>query len=136
MLELWGSATRLTPRRETMLTRAEAHHFAEHWVAAWNAHDLDRIMAHYEAEVELISPVAAQLLNDPQGRVVGKANLRAYFQKGLAAYPELHFELHDVMWGVKSIVLYYTNQRGTHTGEYMELSPRGQVVRVVANYSG
>ncbi len=40
------------------------------------------------------------------------------------------------MWGVKSIVLYYANQRGTHTGEYMELSPRGKVVRVVANYSG
>ena len=80
--------------------------------------------------------MAAQLLNDPQGRVVGKANLRAYFQKGLAAYPELHFELLDVMWSVKSVVLYYANQRGTHTGEYMELSPRGKVVRVVANYSG
>jgi len=83
-----------------MLTREVAHRFAEHWITAWNAHDLDRIMAHYETEVELSSPVAAQILNDPQGRVVGKANLRAYFQKGLAAYPELHFELLDVMWGV------------------------------------
>ncbi len=118
-----------------MLTREEAHRFAEHWITAWNAHDLDRIMAHYETEVELSSPVAAQILNDPQGRVVGKANLRAYFQKGLAAYPELHFELLDVMWGVNSIVLYYANQKGTHTGEYMELSPRGKVLRVVANYS-
>ena len=97
-----------------MLTKDEAHRFAEHRVAAWNAHDLDRILSHYEADAELISPVAAHLLNDPQGRVVGRA----------------------VMWGVKSIVLYYANQRGTHTGEYMELSPRGKVVRVVANYSG
>jgi predicted ester cyclase len=119
-----------------MLTKEEAHRFAEHWITAWNAHDLDRIMAHYETEVELISPVAAQILNDPQGRVVGKANVRAYFQKGLAAYPELHFKVQDVMWGVKSIVLYYTNQKGTHTGEYMELSPRGKVLRVAANYSG
>ena len=62
--------------------------------------------------------------------------MRAYFQKGLTAFPDLHFELRDVMWGVKSIVLYYANQRGTHTGEYMERSPRGKVVRVVANYSG
>jgi hypothetical protein len=119
-----------------MLTKEEARRFAEHWIAAWNAHDLDRIMSHYDAEVELISPVAAQLLNDPQGRVVGNADLRAYFQKGLAAYPELHFDLQDVMWGVKSILLYYENQRGTRTGEYMELSPRGMVVLVVANYSG
>jgi len=119
-----------------MLTREVAHRFAEHWITAWNAHDLDRIMAHYETEVELSSPVAAQILNDPQGRVVGKPNPRAYFQKGLAAYPELHFELLDVMWGVNSIVLYYANQKGTHTGEYMELSPRGKVLRVAANYSG
>jgi hypothetical protein len=119
-----------------MLTKEEARRFAEHWIAAWNAHDLDRIMSHYEAEVELISPVAVQLLHEPQGRVVGKADLRAYFAKGLAAYPELHFDLHDVMWGVKSIVLCYANQRGTHTAEYVELSPRGMVVRAVANYSG
>jgi predicted ester cyclase len=118
-----------------MLTKEAAHRFAEHWITAWNAHDLDRIMAHYETEVELSSPVAAQILNDPQGRVVGKANLRACFQKGLAAYPELHFELLDVIWGVNSIVLYYANQKGTHTGEYMELSPRGKVLRVAANYS-
>jgi len=117
-----------------MLTKEEAHHFAEHWLAAWNAHDLDQIMAHYEDQVELSSPVAVQLLNDPEGRVVGKTNLRAYFQRGLAAYPTLHFKLKDVMWGVNSIVLYYENQRGTHTGEYMEVSPQGKVVRVTANY--
>ena len=49
MLELLGGTTRLTSRRETMLTKDEAYQFAEHWVAAWNAHDLDRIMSHYEA---------------------------------------------------------------------------------------
>ena len=119
-----------------MLTKEQAHRFAQEWVAAWNAHDLDHIMDHYEEEVELISPVAAQLLGLPDGRVTGKANLRAYFQRGLAAYPSLHFELKDVLWGVGSVVLYYANQRGTHTGEYMEISPEGKALRVVANYSG
>lgn len=119
-----------------MLTKEQAHRFAQEWVAAWNAHDLDQIMDHYEEEVELISPVAAQLLGLPDGRVTGKANLRAYFQRGLDAYPSLHFELKDVLWGVGSVVLYYANQRGTHTGEYMEISPEGKVLRIVANYSG
>ena len=82
-----------------MLTKEEAYVFAEHWLSAWNAHDLDRIMEHYEDQVELSSPVAIQLLNDPEGRVVGKANLRAYFQKGLTAFPQLHFNLIDVLWG-------------------------------------
>ena len=119
-----------------MLTKEEAHRFAEEWVAAWNGHDLDRIMSHYEEEVELVSPVAAQLLGRSDGRVTGKADLRAYFQRGLAAYPSLQFDLKDVLWGVGSVVLYYANQRGSYTGEYMELSPQGRVSRVVANYSG
>jgi len=117
------------------VTRDEAWDLANHWVAAWNAHDLDSIMGHYDDGVELISPAAAQLFKTADGKVAGKAQLREYFQRGLAAYPELHFELHDVLWGIASVVLYYTNQRGTHTAEFMELSASGKVTRVVANYS-
>ncbi len=117
------------------MTRDEAGSFANHWVAAWNAHDLNLIMTHYEDAVELTSPAAAQLLGTPDGKVVGKADLRAYFQRGLAAYPELRFHLEDVLCGVNSVVLYYTNQKGTHTGEFMELSAMGKVTRVIAHYS-
>lgn len=117
------------------VTKNEAANLANDWVAAWNAHDLDRIMAHYDEAVELISPVAAQLLAAPNGKVVGKTSLRAYFQCGLEAYPELQFRLADILWGVNSVVLYYTNHKGTHTAEFMELSANGKVARVVANYS-
>jgi ketosteroid isomerase-like protein len=116
------------------LTKAFVEAFAQDWVAAWNAHDLDRIMEHYAADVELVSPVAARLLGDAAGRVRGKDALRAYFKKGLAVYPDLHFELVDVMWGIHSVVLYYTNQSGTKSGEYMEFDPTGHVIRVAANY--
>jgi predicted ester cyclase len=96
---------------------------------------LELILGHYEEAVELTSPVAARLLGRADGKVVGKANLRAYFQRGLEAYPELHFTLEDVLWGVSSVVLYYTNQKGTRVGEFMELSANGKVARVVANYN-
>ena len=119
-----------------MLTKEQAHQLAQEWIDAWNAHDLDQIMAHYEEDVELISPVAAQLLGRADGKVTGKADLQAYFQRGLDAFPSLHFELKDMLWGLNSVVLYYANQRGTHTAEFMELSPQGKVRRVVANYSG
>lgn len=118
------------------MTREEAWNLANHWVAAWNAHNLDLVLTHYEDAVELTSPVAAQLLGTPQGKVVGKANLKAYFQKGLAAYPDLRFDLENVFWGVNSVVLCYANQRGTRSAEFMELSASGKVARVVANYSG
>ena len=115
------------------MTRDEAWKLANEWAAAWNAHDLDAIMAHYDDGVELTSPVAARLLGT--GTVVGKADLRAYFQRGLEAFPELRFELVDVLWGLNSVVLYSTNQKGTRTAEFMEVSASGKVARVVANYN-
>jgi ketosteroid isomerase-like protein len=118
-----------------MITKEKAEHFAKHWIGSWNAHDLESIMAHYTDDIELTSPVAARILNKPNGQVVGKEDLKAYFKKGLEAYPDLHFVLNDIMWGMTSIVLYYTNQKGTRTGEYMEISGEGLVSRVVANYS-
>lgn len=117
------------------MTREEAWSLANHWVAAWNAHDLDLIMTHYEDAIELISPVAARLLGTSDGKVLGKASLKAYFQRGLEAYPELRFHLEDVLWGVSSVVLYYTNQNRSRTGEFMELSALGKATRVVAHYS-
>ena len=117
------------------MTKDDAWGLANHWVAAWNVHDLDQIMSHYDEAVELTSPVAGQLLGASGGKVAGRANLRAYFQRGLEAYPELRFDLEDVLWGVNSLVLYYKNQKGGHTAEFMELSAAGKVSRVVAHYS-
>jgi ketosteroid isomerase-like protein len=121
---------------EIAVTKDEAWKLAREWVAAWNAHDLNAIMTHCEDAVELTSPVAAQILGTADGKVLGKANLRAYFQWGLEAYPQLQFRLEDVLWGVGSVVIYYTNQKGTRTAEFIEISARGKVTRVVANYNG
>ncbi|MFZ0138647.1 MAG: nuclear transport factor 2 family protein [Candidatus Sulfotelmatobacter sp.] len=117
------------------MTKEGAWTLANHWVAAWNAHDLDLIMQRYEDTVELTSPVAAQLLGTLDGKVVGKKDLRDYFRRGLEVHPELHFRLEDVLWGINSVVLYYANWKGTRTGEFMEISADGKVVRAIANYS-
>ncbi len=118
-----------------MLTADGARDLASHWIRAWNAHDLDDIMSHYREDVVLVSPVAAGLLSDPSGAVKGKEALRAYFKRGLDVYPNLKFELIDVLRGVSSVILYYTYQKGGKTGEFMEIDTNGKVVRVVANYS-
>jgi hypothetical protein len=119
-----------------MLGEKEARAFAEEWAAAWNAHDLERILSHYCDDVTLTSPVVAQLLGQADGSVVGKPALRAYFQRGLAAFPQLRFDVERVAWGVSSVVVIYRNQRGSRTAEYMELADDGRVRRVVANYDG
>ncbi len=93
-----------------MTAEVDAKHFADRWIAAWNSHDLDAIMSHYAEDVVLISPTAARLLEDPSGTVKGDTALRSYFKRGLEAYPNLHFELLDVMFGLSSIVVCYKNQ--------------------------
>jgi hypothetical protein len=118
------------------MTGLEAKEFAHQWVAAWNSHNLDSIMSHYDANAVLISPAAAKILDAPSGTVDGNAALRSYFKHGLELYPNLHFELLDVMSGLSSIVLYYKNQKGTYTAEFMEFGNDGKIVRAVANYSG
>jgi hypothetical protein len=118
-----------------MLSEVEVRKFAGDWIQAWNSHDLEAIMSHYAPEVVLTSPTAAKLLGDSSGNVRGKDALRSYFARGLEAFPNLTFELLDVMWGISSVVLYYRNQKGTKTGEFMELDPDQKVARVVANYN-
>jgi hypothetical protein len=50
-----------------MMTREEALRFAEGWGAAWNAHDLDRILAHYSDEFEMTTPFIVKLMDEPTG---------------------------------------------------------------------
>ena len=111
-----------------------ARAFAEEWIAAWNSHDLEVILTHYEDEVELRSPVAAKLLQG-DGTVRGKAALREYFELGLKAYPHLRFELVEALWGIETIVITYLNNvRGSKTAEVMVMSGAGKVRGVWANY--
>jgi hypothetical protein len=112
-----------------------ARQFAQEWIEAWNSHDLERILAHYDDDVRLVSPVALNLLKNGDGVVQGKAALRAYFRRGLEAFSNLHFDLIDVLWGWETIVIYYANNvRGTKTAEVMQLTSEGKVCRVWANY--
>ena len=134
-LRLQGVTTIITNEVEKVSEHFAAKEFAEEWIAAWNSHDLGRILSHYAEGVVLTSPVAARLLGDPSGAVRGTAALRDYFAKGLEFFPDLEFKLIDVLQGLTSVVLYYENQRGTKTGEFMEFDADGKVSRVFANYS-
>ena len=81
---------------------------------------------------------AAVLLDSGElAQAAGKPDeARKYLERGLKLYPNLQFELLDVMWGLSSIVVCYKNQKGTRTAEFMEFGENGKIIRVVANYSG
>ena len=119
----------------SMITEQEAEKFAIDWIAAWNDHDLNRVMAHYKDDVEYFSMFVAKLTNDSSGRIKGKENVREYLSKGLVAYPELKFKFINVFVGVSSITLLYESVNNLIAAEVFELDSQGLVKRVQCHYS-
>ena len=107
--------------------------FAEEWTAAWNAHDLARILAHYAPEIVFHSPIAQAQFGT--GRFAGLAALRAYWEKGLGAYPDLKFTVLGVYSGHKSLAIRYENQLGREAVETFEFGADGKVIRSCACYA-
>ena len=112
-----------------------AQQFAEDWINAWNGHDVDRILLHYDEAVEFYSPLVQKVLGEPSGMIRGKTALRDYFTKGLAAYPDLHFDLQNVLTGVRSVTLYYRSVNDLLSAEVMVFNEQNQVITVYAHYA-
>jgi len=119
----------------SMMNEQEARQFGDEWVRAWNAHDLEQILTHYAQEVQFTSPFIVKLLGQPRGTIVGKDYLRVYFEKGLDAYPELRFELINVLVGVESVTVYYRSVGSMLAAEVMHFDESGKVAKATAHYS-
>lgn len=117
-----------------MLEQKTAEAFARSWVAAWNAHDLERILAHYADHVEFTSPTAVKLAGAPSGTVIGREALRPYFANALGRFPQLNFRLDQVLTGVGSVVLYYRSVNNAQAAELMEFDGSGLIARVLGHY--
>ena len=117
------------------ISQQDADRLAAEWIAAWNAHDLDAVLAHYAEDVTFASPFVAALTGDESSVIHGRAALRDYFRRGLEAYPGLHFDLHAALPGVSSVALHYASVGGRTAIEVMEFDADGAVVRVAAHYS-
>ncbi|WP_347987023.1 nuclear transport factor 2 family protein [Methylomonas sp. AM2-LC] len=116
-----------------MLDQAFADYFASEWVAAWNAHNLDRILAHYSDDFEMTSPIINKLTGVASGTLSGKTAVAAYWAKALTLYPGLHFELINTLIGVNSICIYYQGVSG-FAAEVFYFNTAGKVVKACAHY--
>ena len=111
-----------------------ASELARHWIAAWNAHDLERILVLFAEEVEVSSPGIIKQGINAEGRIKGKEALRAYWTRALAHLPNLHFVLLDVSASPDSVVIRYRNDRDMAICEYLRLNEGGLIVQVAANW--
>jgi ketosteroid isomerase-like protein len=107
-----------------------ARAFAEDWIAAWNAGDLEQIFTHYADDFEMTSSLIVQRMGEADGVLKGKAAIRPYWSHGLATRPPLRFELLDVVVGVNSLALYYRSAaRSSIVVEYFAFNAERQVIR-------
>ena len=117
-----------------MIDEAWAKEFAKEWIAAWNSHDLERILSHYADDFEMSSPLIIQLMNEASGTLKGKENIRRYWQKGLELNPQLHFDLSDVLIGANSLTILYRNHKGIQVAEVLVLNDEGKGFNASAHY--
>jgi hypothetical protein len=118
-----------------MMSREFAERFAEEWVADWNAHDLPRILSHYEDNFEMASPLIVEIAGEPSGVLRGKKSVGAYWEKALRLSPDLHFQKLGVFIGARSFAIHFRNQKGRLSVETFEVGETGRVVRSAAHHA-
>lgn len=109
--------------------------FATEWVNAWNARDLDAVLAHYREDFEMSSPFIAQIAGVASGVLQGKPAVRAYWSAALARMPDLHFDLIATMAGVNSVVIHYRGPGGRLCAEVFAFDDDGLVRKAAAHYT-
>jgi len=116
-----------------MMQKGFAERFAREWVEAWNAHDLERVLSHYEDDFEMSSPIIVTMMGEPSGKLKGKAAVGAYWAKALKLLPQLRFELVAVLAGADSVVMSYRGHRGL-SAEVLHFGKTGKVRAAFAHY--
>jgi SnoaL-like domain len=96
-----------------------ARRFADQWLDAWNAHDLEAILRHFSDDVVFSSPLAQRIVEGSDGVIRGKDDLRAYWSEGLRRNPELLFSIEGLYLGVNTLVIQYRNHSGGLVNEVM-----------------
>jgi ketosteroid isomerase-like protein len=102
----------LSPR--TLLSRSQAMDFAQSWVDAWNARDLEKILGLFATDAVFTSPKAAAVTG--RGTQEGLAAMRRYWESALQRINSLRFELLEAHWDPDAStlwVVYLSELNGT-----------------------
>lgn len=117
-----------------MLNRDEAQEFAQEWIDAWNAHDVERVLSHYTEDFEMSSPFIMAFAGQACGTLKGHQAVGAYWRDALQRIPDLQFELIEVFTCVDSIVICYNSVLGKLGAEVLFINAQGKACKAFAHY--
>jgi predicted SnoaL-like aldol condensation-catalyzing enzyme len=80
------------------------------WFAAFNEHNLEKLLALYDDNAKHYSPKLKIRQPETEGWIIGKAALRAWWQDAFDRLPTLHYKLTALTANNKSVFMEYTRQ--------------------------
>ncbi len=110
-----------------------ADDFTKQWLLAWNNHDLEQVLSHYNAAAEMSSPKIASVMKEESGTLKGKSRIRKYWQRALTLTPGLHFKHIATFIGSDSLAIHYENTKTTAV-EVFFFDEDGLIIKAAANY--
>jgi hypothetical protein len=113
----------------------EAKRFAEHWVEAWNSHDIDVVLTHYTDDFEMTTPMIQSVLGVESGTLKGKLAVGDYWRSALKKMPDLKFSVIEVTCGVDSVSIFYNSVMEKKAVETFFFNDKGQIYRALATYN-
>lgn len=124
------AAPALVHRRPLQAAEAlPAAPLAEHWLEAWNAHDVHRILSLYAPDAGHTSK-RVRAFGSSDDTLRGKEAIAAYFARALERYPALHFDPISVSTGPRTVVIEYRSRaagRDELTVELLEVNADGLI---------
>lgn len=117
------------------LTPELSQTFATRWYAAWNAHDIDAIIACYDPCISHSSPFIKRYNNSDVTELVGIPAVKDYFARALQRNPDLRFDPMHITTGLESVLLVYRRMNGDLAGEVFFLNAANLITRSVSHYA-
>jgi len=114
------------------MSMPNAEAIAEEWIAAWNAHDLERVLALFAEDYTMTSPKIQAFGHGGAGVVSGKAALRTYWRDALDRQPDLRFTHVETFAGPDCATVVYDDMAGRRVAEFLRWDGSGSVVQAVA----
>lgn len=103
-----GRTMHLTRRtRPVYCPQMTTARLVQDWLEGWNTRNIDLLMSHYADEAMFVSPSVLVRQLGANGRVEGKAAIRQLYQRALDAFPNLRFELEDVIERPYGVIVIY-----------------------------
>ena len=112
------------------LTRAHAEEHVKSWIDAWNANDVDAVLALFDPDFEFVSPKAQLVVGRPA--LKGRQEIGDYWRAALAKLGRVEFRLDSVTVDSErreAVILYRSMQGGVakHVAELLRFDAAGKV---------